>query len=271
MKNIIALLLTLLSAISAKAQVSADTIYYNKDWKQTIAAYYSYYRTITHADGKLQVEDHYSNGQLQMRGSYLSLTPKEVEDGHFIYYAENGIKTRDEYFENGLLEGEYLSYDTAGHLLLKMYFKHDKWDGARTAYYPSGVIYRDEVYKEDVFVSGHCYNEKGKEVAFFPREVLPEFPGGEMAMALFVKNNLVYPDVAKKLGIQGTVKVKFVVGTDGKVADWGIQQSESIILNDAALDVVRKLPAFKPAKQEGKLVKFAFVLPIVFKIEEEKK
>jgi protein TonB len=104
-------------------------------------------------------------------------------------------------------------------------------------------------------------------VKFFPREEMPVYPGGDAAMAEFVSTHLEYPDVAKKLGIQGTVKVKFVVGTEGKVEDVGIAESENIVLNDAAMDVVRKLQKFKPAQQEGRLVKFSYILPIVFKIK----
>lgn len=267
MKIFAAVLLVFVFSSAVVAQTAPDTIYYNKDWKKTYSAYYTYYRTINRADGKFNVEDHYRSGQIQMRGSFLALEPKEVEDGHFTYYTESGIKTRDEYFKEGLLEGDYLSYDTAGHLMLKMFFKHDKWDGHRTAYYSSGVIYRDEIYADGEFVSGHVYNEKGKEVKFFPREEMPVYPGGDAAMAEFVSTHLEYPDVAKKLGIQGTVKVKFVVGTEGKVEDVGIAESENIVLNDAAMDVVRKLQKFKPAQQEGRLVKFSYILPIVFKIK----
>jgi TonB family protein len=251
----------------AYAQIATDTIFYNKDWKKTLSFYYSFYRVIEHKDGKLKVEDHYRNGQIQMSGTYTSLVPREIEEGHFTYYTERGIKIRDEYFQEGLLEGEYLNYDTTtGHLVLKVNFKHDKWDGHRIAYYPSGVIYRDEIYMDGVFVSGKCFDEKSKEIKFFPREVVAEYPGGDTALQAFIYSHLIYPEVAKKLAIQGTVRVKFVLGIDGRVEDAGIDQSENIVLNDAALEVVKKLPKFKPAKQEGKPVRFALALPIVFKI-----
>ena len=271
LKLFFSILFIIIFTSSAIAQTAPDTIYYNQDWKKTYSTNYSYYRTISHADRKLNVEDHYHNGQVQMKGSYLSIDPKEIEDGHFTYYTESGIKTRDEYFVSGLLEGDYTSYDTTGRVILKVHFKHDQWDGHRTAYYPSGVIYRDEIYEEGKFISGHCYDEQGKEIKFFPREGLAEFPGGDTAMEAFIQTHLLYPDVAVKLGIQGVVKVKFVVGTDGTVQDAGVIQSDNMALDDAAIDVVKKLPTFRPAMLEGKVVAMSFVLPVRFKLVEETK
>gem|GEM_PF-3421192 len=250
---------------------SHDTIYYDRDWKRASVSDYNYYRIVTPRGGKLNVEDHYRSGHIQMTGSYLELEPKEIADGHFLYFTDGGVKTRDENYKNGLLEGEYLSYDTAGHLTLKMYFKHDKWDGRRTAYYTSGKVYRDEIYKEGKWESGKVFDENGKEMAFYPMEELPEYPGGDTAMISFVQKNLKYPEPAQVLNIEGTVKVKFLVGTDGLVEDAVVIESKSIQLNEAALDVVRKFPRFKPGKQEGKAVKCWFVLPVTFRLVEADK
>jgi TonB family protein len=268
LKFFVAVLLIFFLPGIASAQIR-DTIYLDKDWKKSTATNYSFYRIITHAGNKLNVEDYYRSGHLQMQGSYTSLSPKEIEDGHFNYYAENGVKTRDETFKAGLNEGDYLSWDTAGHLLLKMYFRHDKWDGHRTAYYSSGAVRRDEVYTNGVFITGECFDEKGNEVKFFPMEELPAYPSGEAALFLFLHSHLAYPPAAQKKGIQGTVKVKFVIDTTGHVGDIAILQSDNAALNDAAMDVVRQLPAFTPARQEGVAVRCPYLLPVVFRLAEK--
>ncbi len=194
-----------------------------------------------------------------------------MEDGHFTYYTEQGIKTRDETFAKGLNEGDYLSYDTAGHLILKMNFMHDKWDGERIAFYPTGVVYRDEIYKDGNFVSGHVYDEKGTEMKFFPRESLPEYPGGEAAMTEFIRTTLKYPEAASAKGIEGKVLVQFIVDTLGSVTNVVVKRSDNPLLNDAAIDLVRKMPKFKPAQQEGKLVRVPLSLPLNFRLTEEAK
>lgn len=269
--KILALTVFIFFASILSAQTAKDTLYYDQDWKKASATDYSFYRIITPKAGKLAVEDHYKSGHIQMTGVYTSLEPQEIADGHFLYFSDRGVKTRDEYYKAGLLEGEYLNYDTLGHLTLKMYFKHDKWDGRRTAYYASGTVYRDEIYKEGKFEAGQVFDEKGKEIPFYPIEQVPEFPGGDTAMALFVKTHLQYPEAARSLRIEGTVRVKFIVGTDGKVESASVVKSDDLQLNEAALDVVRKLPVFKPGQQEGKAVKCSFVLPITFRLVDAAK
>lgn len=264
--KILSLIAMIIFSSLLSAQAVKDTLYYDQDWKKASPTDYAFYRIVTPRAGKLNVEDHYRSGHIQMTGSFTALEPEEIADGHFLYFSDRGVKTRDEYYKAGLLEGGYFNYDTAGHLTLKMYFKHDKWDGKRTAYYPSGVIYREEIYKEGKFESGHMYDEKGKEVTFYPIEEVPEFPGGDTAMAVFVKTHLIYPEAARSLRIEGTVKVKFIVGIDGQVETASVVKSDDLQLNEAALDVVRKLPAFKPGRQEGKAVRCSFVLPITFRL-----
>jgi TonB family protein len=266
--KILQIILFVFCVASAAAQSKKDTIYYDKDWKRASASKYEFYRIVTPRNEKLYVEDHYSDGHIQMTGSYTALEPNEIADGHFLYFSDAGVKTRDEYYKAGLLEGDYMVYDSLGHLTLKMYFKHDKWDGRRTVYYSSGAIYRDEIYKEGKFVSGHVYDAKGKELPFYPIEEAPEFPGGDTAMAAFIHERLQYPMAARALGIEGTVKVRFLVGTDGQIEDATVSQSDNLQLNQAAVDVVMKLPKFKPGRQDGKAVKCAFVLPIVFKLAQ---
>jgi TonB family protein len=264
--KITASIIFVLFSFFLSAQAVKDTLYYDQDWKKASAKDYTFYRIVTPKEDKLMVEDHYKSGHIQMIGAYTSLELLEIADGHFLYFSDRGVNTRDEYYKAGLLEGEYLNYDTAGHLTLKMYFKNDKWDGRRTAYYASGKVYRDEIYKEGKFESGHVLDEKGKEIPFYPIEEVPAFPGGDTAMALFVKTHLIYPESARSLRIEGTVRVKFIVGVDGKVEEVSVVKSDDLQLNDAAKDVVRKLPAFKPGRQEGKTVRASFVLPITFRL-----
>ena len=45
--------------------------------------------------------------------------------------------------------------------------------------------------------------------AFIQYEQMPQFPGGEKAMIKFIKSNLKYPDIARKIGASGTVIINF--------------------------------------------------------------
>jgi TonB family protein len=201
-----------------------------------------------------------------MQGAYTSLAPKEVRDGHFIYYTESGVKTRDEYFKEGLKEGEGMSYDTTGHYTYKMHFKKGKLEDTLTGYYPSGALRRTEIYINDSLVSGNCYDEKGNNIAFIPRIVNLEYPGGDMAMMRFIQHHIKYRDFARKNDIQGHVLVSFILDTAGNVTEIGIKKSVHPLLDKAAIDVVRKLPKFKPSEYEGKIVPTNCILTVMFKL-----
>lgn len=96
---------------------------------------------------------------------------------------------------------------------------------------------------------------------------MPEFPGGLPALMKYVGDNLKYPDNAKNNNIEGKVILKFVVNTDGSVDRIEILRGIDPVLDNEAIRVVSILPRFKPGKQNGVPVPVWFMLPIVFKIE----
>ena len=121
------------------------------------------------------------------------------------------------------------------------------------------------------------YGEKGKngvvlitlkkpKEAFVVVEELPEFPGGVEALRTFVKNNLQYPKIALKNGIQGRVFVNFIVGKDGSVSNAKIAQGVDSSLDAEAIRVVESMPKWNPGKQRGELVEVRYTIPIEFKL-----
>lgn len=93
-----------------------------------------------------------------------------------------------------------------------------------------------------------------------------KFKGGEASLLQFISQNLVYPVIAQEQEIQGTVILEFVVEKDGSVGDVKVIKSLSKECDQAAIDVVRKLPRFIPAKKQGKPVKTLFRLPVRFRL-----
>lgn len=97
-------------------------------------------------------------------------------------------------------------------------------------------------------------------------EVNAEFPGGEDALAQFLKDHIKYPPKAAKKRIQGRVEVEFWVDKTGKVHDARVVDSVDKELDKEALRVCRLLPDFIPATVNGEPVEVLFKLPIRFKI-----
>jgi TonB family C-terminal domain len=75
-----------------------------------------------------------------------------------------------------------------------------------------------------------------------------------------------YPPQCRRLGIEGNVRVRIVVGTDGRPRNVTLDRSSGEPrLDEAALDAVR-LWRFEPARSDGKAVQASMVVPIRFEL-----
>ena len=96
----------------------------------------------------------------------------------------------------------------------------------------------------------------------------PSFPGGQQALLDFLRQNVNYPEQAKKDSIEGRVVVGFVIDTDGSITDPKIVRSVHPLLDAEALRVVKLMPKWEPGSENGTPVKVKYNLPISFKIGE---
>ena len=97
-------------------------------------------------------------------------------------------------------------------------------------------------------------------------DVYPEFPGGMEAWNEYLRKNLKYPTQARRMGIEGTVYVVFVVNTDGTVQDVELLRGIGGGCDEEALRVVKGAPKWTPGKQRGRPVRVRMRLPIRFKL-----
>ncbi|WP_461208813.1 energy transducer TonB [Desulfocurvus sp. DL9XJH121] len=76
-----------------------------------------------------------------------------------------------------------------------------------------------------------------------------------------------YPVGARKGGLAGSVRVRFVVDARGHVCDPEVLRADPPgVFEESALDAVRKW-RFKPAKKDGRVVSIRVVLPIRFSLK----
>ena len=75
-----------------------------------------------------------------------------------------------------------------------------------------------------------------------------------------------YPDLAREAGIEGMVRIKVVVGVDGKVVDAEVISSDvTPAMEDAALEAARQC-TFKPASQRHVPVQVCILIPYAFRL-----
>ena len=96
---------------------------------------------------------------------------------------------------------------------------------------------------------------------------MPGYPNGMAGIMQYLSENVRYPATAQENGIQGRVLVRFVINTDGSVTDAKVIRSVDPDLDKEAVRVVSSMTKWRPGKLNGKAVRVAYTLPIMFRLE----
>lgn len=100
-------------------------------------------------------------------------------------------------------------------------------------------------------------------------EKWPTFKGkGTEAFSAWVTAHLKYPKDAKAAHVDGTVKVKFVVGSNGGVQEVEVLEGVFPSLDAEAVRVIKSSPKWKPGIKDGKPCRVTYTLPVIFVIPE---
>jgi len=109
-------------------------------------------------------------------------------------------------------------------------------------------------------------NDASQETVYEQVDEIAQYAdGGLPGLASFIGKTLRYPEKARKDGVQGAVFVSFVVEKDGSVSDVTASKGVNSELDAESIRVV-KLTRWIPAKNDGKVVRSKFTLPIKFKL-----
>jgi len=127
------------------------------------------------------------------------------------------------------------------------------------------VDVKEETVIKEVVIAEAPVVEKADEI-FDVVETMPTPPGGMEGWNKYLSNNLKYPTQARRMGIEGTVYVVFVVNTDGSIQDVEILRGIGGGCDEEAMRVVKSAPNWEPGKQRGKAVRVKMRLPIRFKL-----
>lgn len=123
-----------------------------------------------------------------------------------------------------------------------------------------------------------CYAQSGKQdttvvvsSVTLPNDIImieieSEFPGGSQAWFKFLNTHLTYPPKAVRKRIEGTVVLQFIVNKNGSISDLKALSGDPL-LAEAALKAMEDSPRWRPATQNGKLVKSYKKQPIVFRLQ----
>jgi len=114
--------------------------------------------------------------------------------------------------------------------------------------------------------------EKHKEVEVKQQvytfvEQMPQFPGGDDALLQYLAANIKYPEIAKRVAIEGRVIATFIVNKNGDVTDVAVVKGIGGGCDEEAVRVLKTMPHWKPGKQNGLPVSVRMSVPITFKLQ----
>ncbi|HEX6334028.1 MAG TPA: TonB family protein [Flavisolibacter sp.] len=98
---------------------------------------------------------------------------------------------------------------------------------------------------------------------FEPIEKAPEFPGGPEAWVKFLNRYLQVPEELEA-GEKRTVLIQFMVDVDGSVTGMKVVRSGGQVFDNEVMRVLRKMPKWQPAIQNGRVVAVPFTQPVTF-------
>jgi len=110
---------------------------------------------------------------------------------------------------------------------------------------------------------------------------MPSWPGCELVeflayreectykeVAKFVNQNLVYPESAKEMGLEGEVWIRFVVQANGCLSNISISKTLGGHTGWTAQKLVRSMPYWNPGYKTGYFIPVEVSIPVIFELNK---
>ena len=227
--------------------------YYNKDG--TSSNNYFYVKGSIHSSGYFTTEKHAVMDKIE----YISYWWRSDSTLDYKSIADSAGDGVDQYYQP---DGKTIAAEggmKAGKRTGKWYFK-DK----------NNVTGVKAVFEADSVISITCFNERGEPESNKQEciiEKAPELKGGVERWRRFLERNLEYPLYAMRKKITGVVSIQFFVEADGSVSELKVLKSPHSSLSNEAIRIMRLSPAWEPAIQYNRKVRFRHVQNITFVLQ----
>jgi membrane associated rhomboid family serine protease/antitoxin component YwqK of YwqJK toxin-antitoxin module len=273
---------------SNNSRLTADQIYYDKDWKETddilLAKFYRVGKKDSLGRWQGTVVDYYKDGEVQMKGKYKN----NMKDGVFIYYSERRTYESAGRYEKEQADGKWENFHWNGALKSEVFYggeaftsnvfdslgneqvvngngKYKHWfangklseegeyrdgkkEGIWYGYYPDGKPYFKEQFRSNRLVHGVSMGKDGRRFVY---DQLSEFPfplDGMPAYKRYIEKNKRVPSGGRA---GGKVKLVFTVGADGSTWNYVVIQEVSPACDSEAIRLVKEGPPWRAALLHG--------------------
>ena len=127
---------------------------------------------------------------------------------------------------------------------------------------PRFKILQDSILEEMLSREENLDLHTGEEI-----DQMPRYPGGINGLLSDYYSAVVYPEKARRKGIEGRVILRYIVEKDGSVGDVSVVFVSDKLLTKAALRGMRGLKRWHPGFHHGEPVRVIFTQPVNFKLE----
>ena len=194
-------------------------------------------------------------------------------------YVLNEIRQEFNYMQNPRICDMYPEGGGGGHFYFMNRKKLEdlklvrKWEDFKDWLKFGDSIYRlneeyEIILKRDGQISNKQYTDPEEDpiATMSMLTTRPYFPRGNEYFSQYLRNNLKYPDKARRMGIEGTVFSQIVIEKDGSIKKVSILQGLGHGLDEEVKRVLTMSPPWIPGKIYNKSVRVSFVYPVSFSL-----
>ena len=118
----------------------------------------------------------------------------------------------------------------------------------------------------------NAQDRNNEHVIIEPNEIKPSFNGGDAnEFSKWVHEHKIYPEEAKKAGIEGRVYTRFTITKEGKLTNVKLIRGVHPLLDEEAIRVIESAPQnWKPGlNYKGEPIDVNYTFPVLFSLSKE--
>lgn len=205
-----------------------------------------------------------SNSAIQNSMVYPIADLNSVEVEKLLSQAPSGLKVSDH--KSG---DTFLLRDVHQFAMLRAALMDDSQPIASTADWEAGNVGTTEVEGITSEISSERRKEIKRMIAsegpLTEADIMPAFPGGQVALKRFLSKQLRYPIEASRNKTQGTVYLRFVIDEEGMVNDPEVMRGIGDGCDEEAIRVLQQMPPWLAGEVSGVKVPVYATLAINFR------
>jgi len=196
---------------------------------------------------------------------------RNILNGPFKWYYQNGNVQYSTNFKNGKEENKYVAYYEDGRINITGLMKAGKRIGVWNEYDRQGKMTTKEYNKDGELVSKVGLNEDDNNIShsntsdtevYLGVSIEPSPPIEKSKFLNWISESYRIPEAALKAQVKGTIMASFVVGTDGSLANIHIVNDLGYGTGEELVKILQLSEKWQPGILNGRPVRTSYTIPL---------